>query len=383
MTEYDYLIIGGGMTADAAVHGIRSAGGKGSIGLIAGEPLTPYKRPPLSKGLWKGESEDEIWLKNAREHATIHASRNATGILKDRKEVVDDQGEKYAYRKLLLATGGSVRRLPHDGQSVIYFRTFDDYTLLKERARRGSKAVVIGGGFIGSEIAAALAMSGVEVTMVFPEEGIGARVYPRKLSGFLSEYYQQKGVRVIAGQGVESVAPAGEGALVKTSSGKEFRCDVVVAGIGIHPNSALAQSAGLEVGDGIVVNEFLETTDPDIYAAGDVANFMSAPLGRRIRLEHEDCATSMGEHAGGNMAGRSEPFRHLPFFYSDLFDLGYEAVGLLESRLEIVEEWKVEFREGTIYYLENGRIRGILLWNRWGELENARALIGKELQKHL
>jgi NADPH-dependent 2,4-dienoyl-CoA reductase/sulfur reductase-like enzyme len=151
--------------------------------------------------------------------------------------------------------------------------------------------------------------------------------------------------------------------------------DGVVAGIGIEQNVALARAAGLEVGDGVVVDTLLRTSHPDIYAAGDVASFSNPALGTRMRVEHEDNANTMGRHAGRNMAGEQAPYDHLPFFYSDLFDLGYEAVGELDARLEIVADWKEPFREGVQYYLRDGRVRGVLLWNVWEQVDAARRLI--------
>jgi 3-phenylpropionate/trans-cinnamate dioxygenase ferredoxin reductase component len=378
MNQYHYLIIGGGMTADAAVQGIRSVDQSGTIGLIGNEPHRPYKRPPLSKALWKGEPLESVWLQNAKDHATIHASRTATEIKTKEKQVVDDRGEVYAFNKLLLATGGRVRTLPYNVDGMIYFRTIDDYNNLRLRTEKGARSVVIGGGFIGSEVAAALAMNQQKVTMIFPEDGIGARVYPPRLAQFLNDYYASKGVEVLAKDGVASITRQGEAYLVKTSKGKEIQADTVVAGLGIQPNMELAQSAGLDVGNGILVNELLQTSQPDVYAAGDVANFLNPALGARIRVEHEDNANMMGERAGKNMAGEKQPYHHLPFFYSDLFDLGYEAVGELDSRLEVVADWKEEFREGVLYYLDQQRLRGVLLWNTWGQVDNAHVLIAAQ-----
>jgi NADPH-dependent 2,4-dienoyl-CoA reductase/sulfur reductase-like enzyme len=151
----------------------------------------------------------------------------------------------------------------------------------------------------------------------------------------------------------------------------------VVAGLGIEPNVELAQAASLKVENGIVVDELLRTSHPDIYAAGDVAAFHNPALGKRIRVEHEDNANTMGRLAGRNMAGQSEPYNHLPSFYSDMFELGYEAVGELDSRLETFADWKQPNKEGVIYYLQNGRVRGVLLWNVWGQVDAARELIAE------
>jgi NADPH-dependent 2,4-dienoyl-CoA reductase/sulfur reductase-like enzyme len=185
------------------------------------------------------------------------------------------------------------------------------------------------------------------------------------------------GVEVLAGETGSGLERRGEGFLLRTQSGREIAADSVVAGLGIQPNIELAQLAGLTVADGIVVNEYLCTTHADIFAAGDVAEFQSPALGKRLRVEHEDNANTMGRLAGRNMAGNAEPYTHLPFFYSDLFDLGYEAVGELDARLDIVADWKQPYREGVIYYMREGRVRGVLLWNVWGQVDAARQLIAE------
>jgi NADPH-dependent 2,4-dienoyl-CoA reductase/sulfur reductase-like enzyme len=251
----------------------------------------------------------------------------------------------------------------------------DDYRRLRTAADRGGRFVVIGGGFIGSEIAAALAMSDQQVTIVFPEGGIGGRVFPRDLATSLNDYYRDKGVEVLASQSVEGVQTRGGHSTLYTSGGRELDADVIVAGIGIQPNVELAERAGIKVDDGIVVDEFLRVGHGDVYAAGDAVSFHCPPLDKRIRFEHEDNANTMGRHAGRNMAGAEEPYRHLPYFYSDLFDLGYEAVGETKAELETIADWDEPFRKGVVYYLHEGRIRGVLLWNVWDQVEAARSLI--------
>ncbi|HEX9614625.1 MAG TPA: FAD-dependent oxidoreductase [Bacteroidota bacterium] len=378
MPEYKHLIIGGGMTADAAVNGIRSINATDTIGIISSENHPPYNRPPLSKALWKGEPLESVWRKTVADNVTLHLSRTAKSIDLRGRTVVDDQGTRYSFEKLLFATGGRVRVLPYKVDGIIYFRTLDDYRNLKALTEQGQRFAVIGGGFIGSEIAAALAMNGKSVTMVFPEDGIGARVYPPDLSQFLNTYYQSKGVEVLAKESVSDIEKPDRAYRITTASEREIMVDGVVAGLGIEPNVELARMAGVEVGNGIIVNENLQTSVPNVYAAGDVANFQSPLLEKRMRVEHEDNALVMGETAGKNMAGGAVPYRHLPFFYSDLFELGYEAVGELDSRLVTVADWKEEFKEGVVYYLQNDRVRGVLLWNTWGQVEAARSLIAQK-----
>jgi len=195
------------------------------------------------------------------------------------------------------------------------------------------------------------------------------------LSQFLNRYYQEKGVTIAPGETASALDERDSEIVIKTKSGREFAADGVIAGLGIEPNTTLARSAGINVENGIIVDAFLQTSAPDVFAAGDVAEFHNPALDQRLRVEHEDNANTMGKMAGRNMAGQRERYDHLPFFYSDLFDLGYEAVGELDSRLETVVDWKKENREGVIYYLREGRVRGVLLWNTWGQVDAARELI--------
>jgi len=374
MSHYKYLIVGGGMTADSAAQGIRELDSGGTIGLIGDEPEPPYKRPPLSKGLWKGKPLAGIWRKTESYQVDLHLGCRAETIDVERRRITDHSGDTYTFDKLLLATGGRPRRLPFDDGQIIYYRTVADFRRLQGLAERGRRFAVIGGGFIGSEIAAALAMNGKKVTMIFPELGIGGRLFPEDLSDFLNDLYRQKGVEVLTGESVAGLERRGERAVLRTSS-REIVADGIVAGIGVQPNVELAQQAGLEIGNGIIVDELLRTSNEDIYAAGDVASFYNPALGKRLRVEHEDNANTMGRLAGRNMAGDAKPYHHLPFFYSDLFELGYEAVGELDARLQTVADWEEPFRKGVVYYLEQGRVRGVLLWNVWEQVDAARNLI--------
>lgn len=377
MSGYTYLIVGAGMTADAAVNGIREIDPDGSIGVIGTEPDPPYNRPPLSKGLWKGDALDSIWRGTMKPGVTLHLGRTVKFLDPAAKKIADDTGAFYSYEKLLLATGAAPRRLSFDDGSVIYYRTLDDYRRLRTLTERGRRFAVIGGGFIGWEVAAALAMSGKEVTMLFPEDAIGSRIYPTGLAHFLNRYYGEKGVNVVPRSEAAGIEKKSGGYEVITKNHGRFPVDGLVAGIGVTPNVDLAKSAGLAVDNGIVVDEFLRTSHADIYAAGDVANFFNPVLGTRLRVEHEDNANAMGRAAGRSMAGEVGAYTHLPFFYSDLFDLGYEAVGELDSRLETFADWKEPDREGVVYYLGGGRVRGVLLWNVWGQVDAARELIGE------
>jgi 3-phenylpropionate/trans-cinnamate dioxygenase ferredoxin reductase component len=358
METTTYLIVGGGMTADAAVRGIREHDPDGRVVLVSDEQHPPYKRPPLSKKLWAGGDEATVW-KNT-EGADLVLDRRITALDLDAHTATDDQGETYRWEKLLLATGGTPRRLGGDDGEVVYFRTLDDFRALKERVQEGTRVTVIGGGFIGSEIAAALASNGAQVTMIFPEPGIGFRLLPPALADFVTDYYRQKGVDVQPGGTVSNVA--------------DLDADIVVAGLGIVPNVELAEAAGLPVDNGILVDEYGRAGGrDDVFAAGDVANYPSPVLGTRFRVEHEDHANTHGKVVGANMAGANVVYDHIPFFYSDLFDLGYEAVGQVDSRLETVEDWQEPNTKGIVTYLgDDGRPKGFLFWNVWDKVDAGR-----------
>jgi 3-phenylpropionate/trans-cinnamate dioxygenase ferredoxin reductase subunit len=338
--NYQYLIIGGGMTAAAAVDGIREVDATGSIGIVSAEPDAPYTRPPLSKGLWKGEPLDGIWRKTKGKAPELHLGRVIKEILPREKRVIDSNGNAFTYEKLLLATGGTPRRLPFADDQIIYYRTLADYRRLRALSEKGERFAVIGGGFIGSEIAAALAMNEKKVTLIFPGHDVGERLFPRDLARYVSGIYKQKGVELMPGEKVVASDARGDQRALKTASGKTIVVDAVVAGIGIEPNIELAKAISLPTDNGVIVNELLRTKEADIYAAGDVAVFYNPALGKRMRVEHEDNANTMGRLAGRSMAGKSEPYDHLPFFYSDMFEIGYEAVGEVDSHLETFADWK-------------------------------------------
>ena len=361
MRSFRYLVVGAGMTGDAVCNGIRDADPDGSIGLVGEEVVPPYKRPPLTKGLWKGGDESKIW-RNVEQHgAELVLGRRIVSLDLAAHTATDDTGEEYGYERLVLATGGSPRRLGGDDGRFTYYRTLEDYRRVREQSDGGARFLVVGGGFIGSEIAAALRSQGRDVTMVFPEEGIGWRTFPPELARFVAEYYRDQGVEVNA----ETMFESAEG------------YDAVVAGLGIIPRTELAEAAGLRVEDGIVVDEYgrVEGHD-DVFAAGDGARFPMVALGKTGRVEHEDHANTHGRTVGANAAGANERYEHLPFFYSDLFDLGYEAVGDLDSRQDTVQLWLEPNTKGIVAYVDGDkRPRGFLLWNVWDKLDPARELI--------
>lgn len=382
MAHANYLIVGGGMAADAAVRGIREVDDEGTIVLLTEEADPPYDRPPLSKGLWSGTDEDRIWRKT-EDLGRIRLRTGTRVLLLDRfnRTVTTEGGSTVTYDKLLLATGGRPRELADAVPQVLYFRTVEDYRRLRGLTETGERFVVVGGSFIGSEIAASLAAIGKKVYLLFLEDGLCRKILPPSLSSWLTGYFAEKGVEVRPDTGVASIRRHGPMLLVSVDASRPetIRVDGVVAGLGIEPNDGLAEGSGLQVDEelgGIVTDENFRTADESIWAAGDVAAFWSPVFEKQMRVEHEDHANTSGYRAGRAMAGEPEGYDYIPFFYSDLFDIGYEAVGELDpDGSEVVQDWTEENREGVLYYVRDGRVRGVLLWGVHGKLEEARTLI--------
>lgn len=380
--EYDYVIVGGGLAGASAVQGIRELDTKGTVLLLGEEKHLPYDRPPLSKKLWFSDTKvEEIFLHEAdfydQHGVTVALGTRVTRLDPATKTVTTADGSTYRFGKLLLATGGTPRRLSIPGgdlDGVCYFRTLDDYLRTRDSAVEGKSALVIGGGFIGSELAAALNAS-LDVTMVFPGANLCDRVFPDYLGQALQQHYQKRGIKVLSSEMPVSVGKHGEKFQTQLTSGKIIESDLLLVGIGLTPSTDLAEEAGLTVGNGIEVNEYLESSCKGIYAAGDNAFFPYPALGQRMRIEHWDNALTQGKWAGRNMAGAHEPFSYQPYFFSDLFEFGYEATGEVDSRLDTFADWQKENDTGVIYYLRDGKVRGVMMCNVWGKIEVARELI--------
>ncbi len=381
MKEYKYIIVGGGMTGSAAVMGIRENDPEGSIAMFSKEHFGPYNRPPLTKALWKGGKIEDIMRPMEKYNVDMYLGTAIQSINPAMHMVEDENGKQYVYEKLLLATGGHPNHLRNMPDGIIYYRTLADYEKLRKLSEEKQDFCVIGAGFIGSEISAGLTMNGKNVTMIFPEIGIAGLIYPNNLSEFMSDYYQEKGVKILSGYLVQSVEKQGDRYKVSyknvaSDEVKEAAFDAVIVGVGIKPNIYLAEDAGLAVDNGIIVDEFLQTDNPDIFAAGDVANFLNPSLHKRTRVEHEDNANAMGKLAGKNMSGEAQAYTHFPFFYSDEFDMGYEAVGELnKKKFDIFEDWIEPYKKGAVIYLDDGKIKGVIFWNLWGKVDQGRAVI--------
>jgi len=381
--HYKYVIVGGGLAGASAIEGIRAHDPHGSVLLVSRENHAPYHRPPLSKDLWFGKSTlDKLPVHDPAFYrdrgVELELRREVVELDPEGHTLWDDRGIAFTYDRLLLATGGRPRLLSVEGaeiDGVHYFRSLEDYLMLRDRLEVLQHALVLGGSFIAMELAAALRHAGMEVTLVFPHEYPMQRILPRDLGLFVADYYRRKGVEPVSGETVLSLERQGDLIVARTRLGNTITTQLVLVGVGIEPHVELAEAAGLEVGNGIEVDEFTRTSDPDIFAAGDVTEFPLLALGERTRVEHWDHARNHGRTAGANMAGASEPYTHLPMFYSDFFDLGWEAVGDLDASLELESHWSEPFREGAVFYLRDDIARGVLLWNLRDRLEWARGVI--------
>jgi NADPH-dependent 2,4-dienoyl-CoA reductase/sulfur reductase-like enzyme len=378
--SYDYVIVGGGVAAASAVKGIRSQDSSGTIAVLGSEPDPPVYRPDLSKTLWleDDKSLDDSSLAGDLEdddHVDLVLDTTVTEVDPAAHAVRLADGSSVGYGKLLLATGAEPRVLEvAPGPKVVYYRTAADYQRLRAAVGAGSHVVVVGGGYIGSELASALVQNDVRVTLVLDLEDVQEQMFPRALAASLTKAFADRGVTVVHG----TVASGGEtngGVQVTLDDGTEIAADAAVIGVGVIPRTGLAEAAGIEVDNGIVVDDHLRTSATDVYAAGDVASYPDALLGRR-RVEHVDHAEKSGEAAGKAMAGADEAYDYTPFFWSDILDYGYEAVGEVTSRNDMVEDWKDgQLGTGVVYYLRSGQVRGVLLWNVWDSVDKARELI--------
>ena len=383
--SYEYIIVGGGLAGASAVEGIRERDKKRDVLLIAAEKHLPYDRPPLTKKLWFGKKKvEDIFLHDQafydQNSVTVAQGVTVSALDPKQKKVMTSTGGEFRFKKLLLATGGVPRILPIPGgdlEGICYFRTLDDYLKIRTESIAGKEAVVIGGGFIGSEIAAALAMNKIDVTMIFPDSYLVSKVFPEYLGRALLGQFLSRGIKVLANEKPSAFSKQGGRFTTHTASGKKVESDMVIVGIGIAPSLDLPRRAGLQTANGVIVDTYLQASLPDIYAAGDIAFFPYQALGKQTRVEHWDNALNQGKQAGLNMAGARKPYDYMPYFFSDLFEFGYEAVGEVDAQLETFADWQKENDTGVIYYLRDGKVRGAMMCNVWDKVPAARELILK------
>jgi NADPH-dependent 2,4-dienoyl-CoA reductase/sulfur reductase-like enzyme len=374
-----YVIIGGGLVGGRACQGIRKVDdlngyAEGSVALVTGEHHVPYQRPPLSKGYLTGrQGLDKVYLKEdayyAQNAIEVIKGVRATAVHPATRTVALDDGGMLGYDKLLLATGGRAWRLPIPGSDltgVFTLRTIEDSEAIRQAAQPGRHALVLGGSFIGSEVAASLAQLGLDVTMVFPESRLLERVVPQELGALLHAKYEAHGVQILTGTRPQSLGGNGAVERVVLDNGQTLAVDLAVMGVGIRLNTELARDAGLQMSEqgAVIVDEFLRTSDPHIYAAGDIAAWPDPTFGKRLRVEHWDVAWRQGMRAGRNMAGESKPYTTLPYFFSDLFDLSFEVWGDLTAWDRTVLRGTLKEGSFAFYYFYQGQMVGVLAVDR-------------------
>ena len=388
---YDYVIVGAGVAGASAARAIRRHDEEGTTLVIGREDDAPFYRPDLSKTLWldedaaPGTEPTSGWLLDDEARADLVTGVSVTGIDTETKSLALSDTSTVSYGRLLLATGAQPRTLDlPESDRILTYRTLADYRRLRGLVQAGSRAVVVGGGYIGAEVAAALAQNDVAVTLLMSGETVQGHMFPRRLAQEVTEEFRARGVTVVGGSGAQAARLDGDTVVVTDTNGADHVADVVVVGVGVTPEDQVAQQAGITVEDGIVVDGTLATSAPDVWAAGDVARYEDDLLGVR-RVEHVNNAERMGSIAGQNMvrtrtgADELRSYDYTPFFWSDLFDYGYEAVGILDSSLTTVEDFTDDGSAGVVYYMDGGTVRGVLLWNVWDSVDQAKAVMSQSI----
>jgi len=390
MKTSKYLILGGGMVAGYAAKQLVQGGLRpGELHIVSADNSIPYERPPLSKGFLAGKDPEASILISAddfyRDHE-IEVQLNCVvdGVDPDRKTLHLRSGAEIGFEKLVVATGAQVRRLDIPGADlagIYYLRTLEDSKRIREKAGSAKRAVVMGGGFIAMEVTSVLAQKGIVTTMVLPEDRIWKRFFSATMSQFFEKYYAERGVRFAKHTRVMELKGAGAVKSAVLQGGEILDCDMVVAGIGVTPITEPLLKSGIELKDGVVVNEYLETNRPDILAAGDVANYYDVLFEKRRRAEHWDNAVSQGQHCARALLGERTPFIHVPYFFSDVFDLSYEFWGDPSGAEEIIERGDLSTSSFSVWWLRQGRLTAAFLMNRPEEERAAapRLIQSKEL----
>lgn len=372
----DYLIIGGGIAAGNAVAGIREEDKAGTIGIISADVDKPYERPALSKKLWTDDSftEDQIFYDVSEDHqAALMLETEVVSINREAHTVTTNKGDTIKYKKLLIVTGGEPQTIEGPKDDKVYaFRSYQDYLKLRNLSGENQQIAVVGGSYIGTELAANLALNNTKVTLIYPQKILGDNRFPEEIAKEYEQTYKNHGIEMINETRAERYTKEADKFLLHLNTGTTVEADSIILGLGVSPVLDLAKDAGLEVDDGVIVNEYLRTSDPDIYAAGDIASYPDPILGRQ-RIEHVDHARNSGTAVGKVMAGLKEPYNYTPYFYSMVFDISWKAIGTLDPSLDLLID---EVDGGkVVYYLKEDKPVGILTWNIEPDLDQVRNLI--------
>lgn len=381
------VIVGAGHAAGQAAASLRQEGYEGAITMIGNEPYIPYQRPPLSKKFLAGEiGIDRVYFKPPefyeKENVTVKLGTRVTEIDRKTKTVHTDQGETLTYSKLLLTTGSRVRELNLPGfdlDGVFYLRNVGDVEGIQSYFNKGGKCVIVGGGYIGLEVAAVAAKHGIDVTVLEMAPMVMARVVDPIVSRFYERVHKEEGVKILTGAAVSGFeGKNGQLTKVTCADGTAHEADFVVVGVGILPNVELAVEANLEVENGIAVDECCRTSDPDIYAAGDCTNHPNPLLGERLRLESVHNALEQAKTAAAAICGKEKPYAQIPWFWSDQYDLKLQIVGLSAGYDQaVVRGNPEEGRSFAVFYLKEGRLIAVDAINRAPEFMMSKQLIAK------
>lgn len=373
MSNANFVILGGGMVAGYAAKQLVELGLKrGELAIVSADSSIPYERPPLSKGFLAGkDTVDAIRINPGdfyRDHGIeIKLDCEVSALDPKGKRLLLKSGGEFRFNKLIVATGARARPLNVPGASLRglhYLRSLEDSKAIRVSAEKSKRAVVIGGGFIGMEVTAVLAQRGIEVTMVLSGDRIWERLFSAEMSEFFERYYTAHGVRFVKSATVTALKGGGAVSAIMLSSGQSVPCEMVIAGIGVLPVTEMLAGSGTEVADGILVNEFLETSQPDIYAAGDVANYQDVLFMKRRRVEHWDNAVSQGQYCARALMGEQLPFKHVPYFFSDVFDLSYEYWGDSSLADKIVYRGDLSSNSFSVWWLRQKQVVAAFIMNR-------------------
>lgn len=383
MTPKNIVIVGAGQAAAQAVETLRKRGCEAALTVVGDEPVHPYQRPPLSKKLLAGSlTHDRLLIRHAHfydEHAVeLRLGRRALAIDRQRREVRLDDGATLPYDALLLATGSRARRVAVPGAQlagVYTLRTIADVDAIRAEAQPGRRAVIVGGGYIGLEVAATLRGLGVEITVIELADRVMNRVVCEPVSRFYEAEHARHGVRIALRTGLESFAGDGRLSAVRCTDGSEYAADFAIVGVGVQPADELARAAGLACDNGIIVDEYCRTSDPSIHAAGDCTNHPSARYGCRVRLESVDNAFEQATSAALNMLGIDTVHDKTPWFWSDQYDLKLIIVGLSQGHDQVVLRGDPATRSFAACYLRAGELIAIDTINSPKDQMAARKLI--------
>src|ERR1017187_370438 len=357
MKSFPIVILGGGVVAGyAAKEFVAQSGKKGELAIVTAENALPYERPPLSKGFLAGkEGAGDIQISNAafyREHGiAVHRNFRVRKVDFRGRRLQGASGKVIGFDQLLIATGSTVHRLKVPGANrseVFYLRQMKDSQAIQAQIKRGKRAVVIGSGFIGMEVASVLAGHGVRTTMVFSDDRVWKRLFTPPVSTFFERQFAGRGITFMKNEKVVALTHKNHGCQVVLASGNQVPTDFVVAGIGVTPTVELFHRTALDTSDGIKVNKFLETSVPGVWAAGDIANYPDQIFHRRKRVEHWDNAVEQGRVAMRNLMGKLHPFIHVPYFFSDVFDLSYEFWGDADGHDQVVYRGNINQKQLSV-----------------------------------